>query len=361
MLKNMDKKTLIYLGSFLGLIILILVIVIVLANIGGSKNYETIEKIMQEATIKYASNNSSVLPVKDGNKVTITDMDLSNNEYMKPLSKLIKKEVCTGKVVIEKIEDSYLYIPYLTCGSSYNSLNLYEKVFDDNPVTQSGDGLYKINDEYIFRGQNPNNYVKFDNITYRIVKIDVNNNIQVIKDFKDSKEEKFVFDDRYNSETDSYEGKNIFIQSRMKEYLIEKLTSLDVSLKTLLIAKDWCVGLRNINNITLNNSQECLTLDQNNKIGLLTAYDFMIASIDNSCNSITNKTCLNYNYLIKIYSWWLATPAEKDSSRVYRVTSSEILQSNASREAYIRESYYLNDIARYASGSGTEDNPYVFK
>lgn len=360
--KKIDKKTLIYFGGMGGFIILILIVVIVVAN-GGNKqsNYKKIEQKMQEAAIKYASENSSILPVKEGNQITVTDVELSSLEYMKPLSKLIKKESCTGKVVIEKNVDSYLYIPYLTCSTSYNSINLYEQVLENNPVVQNGDGLYKINNEYVFRGQKPNNYIQFNGILYRIIKIDENNNIQIIKDYKDKDEEMVVFDDRYNSELDSYEGKNIFAQSRMKEYLTEKLNSLDNSIKSLLVIKDWCVGLRNISNKALNNNQECLVLDKDNKVGLLNAYDFMIASIDGSCNSITNKTCYNYNYLVKSYSWWLSTPAEKDSSRVFRVTSSEVLQSNANKEAYIRASFYLNDVVRYASGTGTLEDPYVFK
>jgi hypothetical protein len=361
MLKRIDKKTMIYLGGLVLFIILVFVVVIVFANGSRSSNYEKIEKIMEEAAIKYASNNNSILPTKEGNQITIMDVELSSLEYMKPLSKLLKKEPCTGKVVIEKTEDSYLYIPYLTCGTSYNSLKLYEKVLEDNKVVQNGDGLYKINNEYVFRGEDPNNYIEFGSTIYRIVKIDVDNNIQIIKGKKDSKERTVKFDDRYNSEIGYSYGKNIFSQSRMKEHLEERLDDLDTSLKTLLVAKDWCVGLRSKGSVALNNSQECLTLNQNSKIGLLTTYDFMIVSNDSECSIITNRTCLNYNYLVKSYSWWLSTPGDKDSSRVYMVTSGIVSQSNASKKAYIRESYYLNDVVRYASGDGTETNPYVFK
>lgn len=361
MLKNIDKKTLIYLGIFIGLIILILILIIFLANTGRSSSFEIVEKTMQEAAIKYASQNSNILPIDNNKQTIINDFDLVNNNYMKSLDKQIKKEVCNGKVVIEKLEESYIYIPYLNCGTSYNTASLYEKLLEDNPVVQSGEGLYKINNEYIFRGQFPKNYITFNKILYRIIKIDAQNNIQIVKDNKDKDEDKYPYDNRYNSETDAYDGKNIFNQSRIKEYLNLTLNNIDNQIKSLLINVDWCVGLRNESNKSLNNNQECLTLNKNSKTGLLNAYDFMIASIDNSCNSIADKSCFNYNYLVKPYAWWLSTPSDKDSSRVYLVKPEEVLSKEAAYDAYIRESYYLNDIVRYSSGEGTLEKPYVFK
>ena len=52
------------------------------------------------------------------------------------------------------------------------------------PVVNSGDGLYydDYTDSYVFKGGNPDNYISFNNEVWRIMSIDNNRNIKIIKD-----------------------------------------------------------------------------------------------------------------------------------------------------------------------------------
>ena len=51
-----------------------------------------------------------------------------------------------------------------------------------NHVVTSGTGLYKVGNRYIFKGENPNNYIKKGNDLYRIISIESNDTVKVIKD-----------------------------------------------------------------------------------------------------------------------------------------------------------------------------------
>ena len=65
--------------------------------------------------------------------------------------------------------------------------NIKYKTIDSlkNQVITNGDGLYKDNYEtgrFIYKGLNPNNYIKIDEEIYRIISIENNNSLKVVKD-----------------------------------------------------------------------------------------------------------------------------------------------------------------------------------
>ena len=66
--------------------------------------------------------------------------------------------------------------------------NILEKIFATNDLKSTavttGDGLYKDTYEtnrYIYKGNNPNNYIKLDNDLWRIISIESDNTLKVIK------------------------------------------------------------------------------------------------------------------------------------------------------------------------------------
>ena len=58
-----------------------------------------------------------------------------------------------------------------------------------------------------------------------------------------------------------------------------------------------CAGARGVKETGVEQAVECRTVEQNQKVGLLTAADYMNASIDNGCSTAASKNCQNYNYL----------------------------------------------------------------
>ena len=99
------------------------------------------------------------------------------------------------------------------------------------------------------------------------------------------------------------------------------------------------------------------------KLGLLTVSDYINASMDSNCTTATSRACQNYNYLAIDTSWWLGTAVnEETNSEVFMVNSNGTVEStSASNYAYIRPVVYLNSRVLYASGKGTEENPYKIR
>ena len=72
-----------------------------------------------------------------------------------------------------------------------------------------------------------------------------------------------------------------------------------------------CIGSRNDEGTSKNNSEECQKKLPNQKVGLLTLSDYLYASLDSNCKKVTDRSCTNYNYLVMKTDWWLITPNAK--------------------------------------------------
>ena len=154
----------------------------------------------------------------------------------------------------------------------------------------------------------------------------------------------------------------------MKEFLDriytkpEKKSGEDIlsnSDKAKLVSYTLCTGKKAGTSSDFTNSEECQEHLANQKMGLLTASDYVYASIDPNCSNITSKSCQNYNYLAIDDDWWLATANSADNSSAYRVDRTGVIKSDsASNYAIIRPVIYLNSNVLYKSGNGTEKHPY---
>ncbi len=333
-------------------------------------SYTDLEKILKEAAISYFHDHKDRLPQTNHQIVEIESTTLVAAEKMKDLQEYTKEELnCSGKVLVEKTENNYLYTPYLDCGTQYITKELYKKVIEDNQPVTSGYGLYQNNGTYIYRGENLKNYIQLDKATWRIVKITSENNLVLIKEEEIGNSR--AWDDRYNTEINYTAGVNNYNTSRIKEYLEKsyqgKQENEEVYLskedKTKLSSFDLCIGKREEQEIGNDNSIECSGEKLNNqKIGLLTLSEYMNASIDSNCKTAESKSCQNYNYLATDYDWWLLTASKNKSYEVYTIEQDgNITLSTASTYANVRPVIYLNNKVLYKSGKGTKENPYKIK
>ena len=99
------------------------------------------------------------------------------------------------------------------------------------------------------------------------------------------------------------------------------------------------------------------------KVGLLTAADYMYASLDGGCTYTTYSSCQNYNYLTnKKFNWWLLTATPESSYHAYYVTTSGVIKTiYTSSNKVIRPVIYLNSKTMYKSGDGSFEKPYTLK
>ena len=358
----------------IGVVAFLLVMFVLSLIVNPKRSYEQVEAIMKQAAEQYYSEHKNRLPGENTKNAGIEARTLIANEYMKDFSEYLGEDTkCdSGRVTVEKINDKFVYTPYLSCGKEYQTSELYAKVVDDKKIVASGDGLYNLNGEYVFRGTDVNNYIKLGNNMWRIVKVDSNNEMLLTRTDKE-KTLSVVWDDRYNSTKGYNSGVNDFNVSRIRESLKLYYKS-DSSLfygegkifpkevKEKLVPFDLCVGKRGVDYVVNNNSAECGQVIKNQMIGMLTMSDYLNASTDAECISPLSKSCQNYNYLIVDYNWWLITADASNTFNVYKVDrNGNITQTYASSMSYIRPTVKLSNRAMYKSGSGTEKDPYIIR
>lgn len=363
---DMKKRLIMVMGAILvGTIILLLILYIISLFSTRKYKYSDIEMVLQDAAVAYFKDYPDQLPDEEGSIVEIDHTNLVSAGKMKNLYEYTGEGVtCSATVQVEKIRSDYLYTPFLDCGESYSTTELYKAVLQ-NDVVSSGDGLYAYNGNYVFRGENVDNYVKLDKSLWRIVKITSDNNIVLISN--EGINETKPWDDRYN-ETALYDsGINTYEVSRVKEYLDKLYAGTNDDEEVLFSNKDRarmvyhnvCVGKRSSNSESKDNSLECKSLLNNQKLSLLTLSDYMYASVDPNCKSVETKSCRNYNYLSTSFEWWLATGDTDNSAKVFKVDRNGSIKSdNAAMYARVRPVIYLSDKAIFKSGKGTLEKPF---
>ncbi len=366
--KEIKKKLMRIMLIVVGFLVLFLVIILMMSMVGtGTKSYEEIEKELKEAAIEYYKVQSGLLPQEEGETITVKASTLAEAKLMKPLSSLRKNESCSGRVEVSKVNDNIIYTPYLDCGKNYTTKELYKAVLEQGIVT-TGSGLYDMNGEKVYRGDNVNNYVSLDNQVYRIVKVTSDNKLLLILN-EISSPLSSHYDDRYNPTKKYNSGFNDYQISRIYEYLNnlyngkKDLKILSNNDKEKLSSFNLCIGKRNPSETLNNNTVECTNILENQMIGLLTVSDYMNASLDTNCKMTTDRSCQNYNYLrVRDVDWWLLTGNALNNYEAYVVKSSGYIDINTtSGYKKIRPTIMLNNNVMIKSGTGTESNPFVLK
>ena len=323
---------------------------------------------------KYKYNIDS-LPKQDKDFITISLQSFIDNKQIKDTQSIIENHsVCTGYVKIINNNNYYLYLPYLDCGKDYKTPTLFDTLTNDNNIVTSGNGLYHVNNEYIFKGDIVNNYLQLNGITYLILRVNNDGTIRVLDTTKRKMER---WDDRFNVEKNANYGINDYIHnginSRIKDY-IENLyndkSEFKESIKPYFATTDICIGKRSYYNDNIYDT----SIDCSNKISkfpftLLNVSEYYEITLDSNCDKYDNNSCENYNYLSSIGSTWTIT-ADKDTSfKVFKLNNGMFL-SNASYTSYVRivttlngdlvlKKTYDSKTKKYITGDGTENNPYI--
>lgn len=361
-IKNLDKKTLLYLGVGVGAVVFLIIFLFILKMVAGGRiNSSKFEKRVKNAAITYYEKYPDKLPKISGNKVEITIDELVKSGTLKEPNKLLDKGLtCEGKVNVSNNNGYYLYQPILKCSDEYETDLLYKKILKDNPIVTSSNGLYKVNDYYLFRGENLNNYVKFGNMKFQIIRINSDNTIRMIliDDVLDT-----VWDDRYNNKTGSAVGKNDFTISRIREQLDKYFKDTEIfneNMKKLIVPQDLCIGARSETSTINDGSLECAKKLEKQPIGLLQVNEYMLATIESTCKHLFDNQCTNYNYLANIRNTWTLTPNSGNTYEVYRV-SKFVYSNDANDTSQPRFVITISSDALFDKGSGTEEDPYIMK
>ena len=349
-----------------GLLVIVLIVMIMNAFKSNNLSYEQLENEMVDAAKEYYKVQDALLPAEEGQTVEVTADVLSEAGYMDSLSELKKDATCSGRVEVRRTNDQYVYTPFLDCGSDYTTKELYQALLDQGTVT-GGEGLYEMNGNLVFRGEDVNNYLQLDNNLFRIVKADANHNIMIIWE-SERGGTSYLFDNRYNSDRGNTSGINDYRVSRMRDTLdaIYNETAEEALLsandKEKLVSFSLCIGKRDLASNDKSNQVECSDVLENQMIGLLTVSDYLTASIDSNCNATTDRACQNYNYLVAGYNWWTMDAFSGNTYQVLTVNGNGYIDlSTASNTRKVRPVLMLDASVMLKSGSGTATDPYILK
>ena len=252
-------------------------------------------------------------------------------------------------------------------------------------ATTSGDGLYVDTTEagrYVYRGANPNNYITLGTDTYRIISVESDNTLKVIKNGSIGNK---VFDPGYSTSITGVTGSNSTDGTRYSSTSTDycyysysassyvgckvwgsKTTTLDTNGKNVTqmpwtvggtlkdlpekeaylntyLNNDWYNSLSsNVQNIVVSHmfnvgvtkndetnlsntiSQE-QTYKWKGKVGLMNPSDYVKASTNSVCTSVnaydSNSSCHNNN---DTHNWIYAGPAAKSASWTIAPSSTSI-------------------------------------
>ena len=110
------------------------------------------------------------------------------------------------------------------------------------------------------------------------------------------------------------------------------------------------------------NEKECSVVKENEKIGLLTANDYHLASLDSNCVTLKSRECANRNYLAdsSYFNTWLLSTASENTYKAYSI-SKTISEMYASTSKKINPTIYLSQKVVVLDGKGKESLPYIIK
>lgn len=352
--------------------ILIVAIVILIAcsgnssNAGKARTYSKIEDNLKTAATRFLQRRKDLLPKEEG-KILKVQMDTIYSE--KELKKIVSPEDptvrCDGYVnvsfrVNENDEKVYRVVPHIKCGDKYETEDLYVHILENEPLVQELDGLYKIGDEYVFRGEEPNNYIQIGERLYRIVSIDSDGYIKIIN--AKNTYLNTIWDNRYNTATNRYDGINDYYVSRIRDVLkdyYKKDGYYSDEEKNVFVKRSFCIGKRSESNIAISRDEECSQTMDEDYLSLPILYDYYIASVDSNCKNITDEACNNYNYLDKLGTNFTITGSKERTNYVYQMgTTNYLTKTENSRKVSLIA--FISNVS-YASGKGTKDDPYLIK
>ena len=233
-------------------------------------------------------------------------------------------------------------------------------------VVTEGDGLYVDEYEsgkYTYKGVNPNNYITFNNETWRIISIDSNGSIKIMRN------------ESIGSQVWDAGDSNVWETSDIKTYLNGEYLSSITTNQDKILSHTWSIGKVTGDNSDLVGqiADENGTQSQSASVGMITVSEYLRANTNTeecgnlSINNTNNATCKTTNWMYNIVPsggyLWTISPFASISYYVFIVSgyasgAGRLNISSANSSRGVSPALYLSsDIT--LMGDGSEGNPYV--
>ena len=252
------------------------------------------------------------------------------------------------------------YTVTLNC-DKYKTIHLVDKI-TENVVTEES-GLYAVGEEYVFKGNKVKNYLNISDMSYRIMSIDKNGLIKLIKSEPEGTSR--IWDNKFNTETNASSGKNIYKDSAILTYLMSNYSNAKKTPKTIkqkIVAYDVCIGKRKSTDYSINKELDCSERLEKQVVSIMNASDFAMASTDPECVSTNSKSCRNYNYLANVASsGWTMNTSSENSYEVFYISDGLLRHQNANSFIEYNAVIYIDGNELYTLGTGSVNDPYILK
>ncbi len=196
----------------------------------------------------------------------------------------------------------------------------------------SSKAVLKANDN-TYKGTNARNYINFSGSTWRILKINDDKTITIIKNTPVTK---LSYDN--NGITD-------FEKSGINTYLNNTYYN-SLSQKSYIKPVKQCVG----------NSDNPCSKTYTANVGLLTTEEYVEASNDTNCSMNTPNNCVNGNFLITNEPEYTMNFI---SNEIIAINNGTLTPVAPSTVLNIRPVVTLKDTTKITGGSGTSTDPYL--
>lgn len=304
-------------------------------NVIVNNDKEVSDETLINASKEYISNNNTYF-----------------NEYFK--EKDMEYRIDTNILVLNKLidnNDDYKgYIKVLNDNYEFISVDNYliDNIIDNN-------NTYDINGfnesmpfdlKYVFKGENPNNYIKYNEKLYRIIGITNSNHLKLVSTenysnttWGNSNDINYFKGDDKEKEDSS---KGIFyvgyIRSGTKE--LDEIIKNEKRNNTYTVSSPKYYGYSSFVNVS----------------------DIIEASDDCTFNSVLDISKDNCNsYLINMLKDTYTSNTLENKS-VYKIDeNSKMVSSSIKENIQIKKVIYINGLTKYISGNGEENSPYEFE
>lgn len=204
-------------------------------------------------------------------------------------------------------------------------LNLPSKIIDDSMIVESGSGLYLINNNYVYKGEEVDNYILINNILFRIIRINSDKTMDLVMD-------EYVNKVMWNKEITTYD------KSSIKTYL-EK-TILPLVNENYLVKTSYCTDkIYELKEVSCDNT------NNDSYIRLLGINDYL-NSLDD------DKSYMSGDYV------WLYNSGKNNA---WHTTEKYISNSDPNNLYGVKAVITLKNSVTYLKGNGTKDNPYTLE
>ena len=310
------------------------------------------------------------------------------------ISKIDAKEVQNKGRLFAEFENG----TFATIAFNTNSYDIADSTLECTPenVVTKGDGLYQDEEgKCVFKGKNPNNYIRFNNELWRIISLEKDGTIKIMRNESTSTQ---AFDDANsrnenagtycensvngcnawatsdNFTNGSISG-NVLRDSILNSYLNSTYLNQIRENKINITTHSWNVGPITANNDNFTNQKnDEAKIKWSGKIGLISVSEYLNANSNiNQCGTLSlnnnnTNSCIKTNWIYDIApvdgNTWTITPNFDNNYSVFVIqkleTPGNVHFINASNtESYVVPALYLSENTLITGGNGTKENPFI--